>query len=98
MVECISLKDGSLLWKDRSVGQGSIAYADGRLYVRSEGSGDIGLIEATTEGYKEHGVLHQPHRSNKNAWAHPVIAGGKLYIRDQDILICYDIRAKFARN
>ena len=94
MVEAISLKDGSLIWKDRSVGKGSLAYADGRLYLRSEGSGDVALVEATHDGYKEHGILKQPDRSKRGAWAHPVISGGKMYLRDQDILLCYDIKAK----
>jgi hypothetical protein len=39
-------------------------------------------------------VLHQPDRSDKNSWPHPVIASGRLYVRDQDILLCYDVQAK----
>jgi len=54
----------------------------------------VALIEASPTGYKEHGRLNPPSRSDKNSWAHPVIAGGKLYLRDQDVLLCYDIKAK----
>ena len=51
-------------------------------------------MEATTEGYKEKGRFDQPDRSKQNSWAHPVIAGGKLYLRDMDVLLCYDVKAK----
>lgn len=87
---CVNFKTGAIAWQDRSVGKGSVAYADGHLYVRSE-KGPIALVEATPTGYKEKGRFVQPDRSEKNAWAHPVIAGGKLYIRDWDILLCYDV-------
>jgi outer membrane protein assembly factor BamB len=94
ILTCMSIKDGKVVWKDRSVGKGSLAYADGRLYLRAEGSGNVALVEASPDGYKEHGQLKQPDRSRKSAWPHPVIAGGKLYIRDQEVLLCYDIKAK----
>jgi outer membrane protein assembly factor BamB len=94
LLVCMSLKDGSVAWKDRSVGKGSLAYADGRLYVRSQASGDVALVEATPDAYKEHGILKQPDRNLRKAWAHPVIAGGRLYLRDQGLLLCYDIKAK----
>ena len=83
---CMSINDGSVTWKSKCVGKGSIAYADGRFYVRSEGSGEVALVEATSTGYKEHGRMKQPERSKERAWAHPVIAGGKLYLRDMDNL------------
>ncbi len=75
--------------------QGSISYADDHLYLRSEGSkGTVALIEATPEGYRERGRFDQPNRSGKESWPHPVIAGGKLYLRDQDLLLCYDLQSK----
>ncbi|MDB5171463.1 MAG: bamB 1 [Phycisphaerales bacterium] len=94
ILTCMELKSGKVVWKDRSVGKGSLTCADGRLYLRSEGSGEVALVEATPEGYKEHGRLKQPDRSKAAAWPHPVVAGGKLYLRDQDVLLCYDIKAK----
>ena len=90
---CIDYKTGKIKWKERGVGKGSVTYADGRLYVRSE-RGPLALVEATPDGYKEKGRFDQPNRSGKEAWQHPVIAGGKLYIRDWDILLCFDIKAK----
>jgi outer membrane protein assembly factor BamB len=94
-LKCAELKTGNVVWENPSVGKGSIAYADGHLIVRSEGGkGTIALVEATPEGYKEKGRFNQPERSKANSWPHPVVIGGKLYIRDQDVLLCYDVKAK----
>ena len=51
-------------------------------------------MAATPEGYKENGRFDQPERSGKETWPHPVVYGGKLYIRDQDVLLCYDVKGK----
>ena len=92
---CQNFKTGEKVWSNQGVGKGAIAYADGHFYIRSEGgSGKIALIEATPASYKEKGRFAQPDRSGKNSWPHPVIANGKLYIRDQDVLLCYDVKAK----
>lgn len=92
-MKCIELKTGKVAWEERCVGKGSVGYADGHLVVRSEG-GPIALVEATPTGYKEKGRFDQPDRSRQNSWPHPVIFKGKLYIRDQDVLLCYDVQAK----
>jgi outer membrane protein assembly factor BamB len=91
VLKCIELKTGREVWADRSVGKGAVAYADGHLYCRSE-NGPIALVEATPEGYREKGRFDQPDRSRRQAWPHPVVFGGKLYIRDQDVLLCFDVR------
>jgi outer membrane protein assembly factor BamB len=93
-MKCAELKTGKIAWEDKSFPKGSIAYADGHLIVRSEKKGTIALVEASPEGYKEAGRFDQPERSKRDAWPHPVIIGGKLYIRDQDLLFCYDLKAK----
>jgi hypothetical protein len=54
----------------------------------------VALVEATPEAYKEKGRFDQPERSKVESWAHPVVAGGKLYLRDQDVLLCYDVKGK----
>ncbi len=93
---CQEMATGKALWQEKSkVGKGSVVGADGQLFLRAEdGKGTVALIEASPEGYKEHGSFNPPDRSDKNSWAHPVIANGKLYLRDQDILLCYDVKAK----
>lgn len=90
---CLNLKSGKLAYVGRSAGKGSTVYADSHLYLRSE-NGPVALIQATPEGLHEKSRFAQPDRSNKRAWAHPVIANGKLYLRDQDLLLCYDIGEK----
>ena len=93
---CQDFKSGEAKWQEKQkFEKGSIAYADGRFYLRlEEKAGTIALIEASPDGYKEHGRFDQPERSDKHSWAHPVIANGRLYIRDQDLLLCYDVTGK----
>jgi outer membrane protein assembly factor BamB len=92
---CMEFKTGKVVWTNRGVGKGAVSFADGMLYTRGEsGAGPIVLVEATPTGYKENGRFNQPDRSNKNSWPHPVIANGKLFLRDQDVLLCYDIKTK----
>jgi outer membrane protein assembly factor BamB len=90
---CIRLADGNIVWKNKSVGKGSVAYADGHLYVRSEG-GPVALVEVNPEKYVETGRFNQPDRAKERAWAHPVIAGGTLLLRDQDVILCYDVKKR----
>ena len=52
------------------------------------------LIKATPEGFQETGRFDPPDRSNKNSWPHPVVCDGRLYVRDQDILLCYDLKPR----
>ncbi|MBL8797901.1 MAG: PQQ-like beta-propeller repeat protein [Planctomycetia bacterium] len=90
---CINFLTGEVKWNERKPGKGSIAFADGHIYYRNEG-GPIVLVEANPKEYVEKGRFTQPDRSGKSAWPHPVIANGKLYILDQDLLLCYDIKQK----
>jgi outer membrane protein assembly factor BamB len=92
---CQDFKTGDARWQEKGpLGKGSIAYADGHFYLRQEGQkGTVVLIEASPDGFKEHGRFDQPERSSKSSWPHPVISGGKLYLRDQDILLCYDVKS-----
>jgi len=92
---CMEFKTGNVLWENKGVGKGSITAVDGHLIMRSERDrGLVALVEATPAVYKEKGRFPQPERSTKNSWAHPVVSGGKLYLRDQDALLCYDFRQK----
>ncbi len=69
------------------------------LYLVSEDDGEVVLIEASPDGWKEHGRFTlEPQSENRQSqgkvWTHPVIADGKLYLRDQEFLHCYDVKAK----
>ena len=87
---------GEIAWRDRSVGKGSLVYADGNLYCLSE-SGVVGLVEATPTGYKEKGRF-RIQQGNLPTWAHPVVAGGRLYLRDQDTIYAFDVREKSSKQ
>jgi outer membrane protein assembly factor BamB len=93
---CQDFKTGRAQWQDKDkLGKGSLTYADGRLYLRQEDKpGTVALIEASPAGYKEHGRFDPPARSDKESWPHPVISHGRLYLRDQDVLLCYDVAGK----
>jgi outer membrane protein assembly factor BamB len=96
---CLEFKTGKVLWDERDkpdrkgVKKGSVVLADARIYYRQE-DGTMILFEPSPKEYIERGSFAQPDRSNLSAWSHPIIANGKLYVRDQDVLFCYDVKAK----
>jgi outer membrane protein assembly factor BamB len=83
---------GEVAWRDRSVGKGSLVYADGRLYLFSE-RGDVALAEATHEAYREHGRFSLEIGALPT-WSHPVVSNGLLFLRDQDTVHAYDVRSR----
>jgi outer membrane protein assembly factor BamB len=90
---CVDFSTGELKWEDRGIGAGAVCYADNRLYVHGEESGDVALVEATPEAYREHGRFTPPGEpeGKGKAWAYPVVANGRLYIREQGFVWCYDV-------
>jgi outer membrane protein assembly factor BamB len=96
---CQDFMSGKEVWSDRKFGKGAVTAADGMLYCLEEGSGTVALVEASPEGWREHGRLKLDPQSKRRSpqghiWTHPVIANGKLYLRDQEFLSCYDISGK----
>jgi outer membrane protein assembly factor BamB len=90
---CVEAKSGKTVWTNRSVGKGSLTYVDGVLILRAEkDEGTIAMVEATPSEYKELGRFSQPDRSDKNSWSYPVVVDKKLYLRDQNVLLCYDLK------
>jgi outer membrane protein assembly factor BamB len=90
ILTCLEFNTGKVMWKDRSVGKGSITYADGMLYLLGEKQ-LVGLAEANPNAYVEKGRF--PIKDlGRESWAHPVVVGGKLYIRNQNELTCYDVK------
>jgi outer membrane protein assembly factor BamB len=94
---CIDFKTGEMKWtKERGVAPASLCYADGRIYVHGESDGELALVEASPEEYREHGRFMPPggpDRGSSKAWAYPVIADGKLYVQDWGTLWCFDVKA-----
>jgi outer membrane protein assembly factor BamB len=93
MLVCLEMRSGKLMWQERGAGRGAIVYADGHLYYRDE-EGPILLVAADPTRYVEKGRFDPPSRSKVKAWAHPVIANGRLYLRDQGALQCYEVKAR----
>lgn len=94
---CQNLKTGEMVWSEKEkLKKGCVSFADGLLICREEDSGTVALLEAVPSGYVERGRFKQPDRASDKAWPHPVIANGRLYLRDQDRMFCYDLRAGLA--
>lgn len=92
---CAELLTGAVKWQKRGSGSNSAAFiaADGRLYIRFA-NGVMALAKAGPEDYVEVGSFKVPGSGERPSWSHPVIANGKLYLREQDVINCYDIKAK----
>jgi outer membrane protein assembly factor BamB len=91
ILTALKFDDGRIAWRDRSVGKGSLIFADDRLYLYSE-DGVIGLAEANPVAYREHGRFTLASQSGLPTWSHPIITGGMLIIRDQDTVYAYNVR------
>jgi outer membrane protein assembly factor BamB len=96
---CQNFKTGEEVWNYRGFGKGAIAFADGMLYCLDESNGSVALIDASPKGWQEHGRFKlDPQTTIRTAqgriWTHPVISNGKLYLRDQDLIYCYDVKAR----
>jgi outer membrane protein assembly factor BamB len=92
ILTCLDFNTGNTMWRHRSVGKGALTYADGNLYLLSEDN-VVGLAEAVPGGYSEKGRF-KIQDQGLPSWAHPVVAGGRLHIRNQGTLASYDIRAR----
>ena len=89
---CIDIKTGKLAWgpiKAPGKGSASVTYADGHLIYRYQ-NGLLVLVEATPKEYRMKGSF-KPEVQEGETWAHPVISGGRLYLREQDKLMCYKL-------
>jgi len=97
---CQDFMTGEEVWSERkALGKGAVAYADGMLYCLDERRGTVVLVEASPKGWSEHGrftlsPLSDRRASRGGVWTHPVIANGRLYLRDQELFFCFDISGK----
>jgi outer membrane protein assembly factor BamB len=91
---CAQWKTGEIKWTRGGVGKGrgsaSLTYADGMLYIRYA-NGWVSLVPATPDGYTEKGTFKVPN-GTRDCWAHPVVIDGRLYLRERDIVWCYDVK------
>ncbi len=89
---CMDFLTGEIVWRNRSVSKGSLCAANGQLYCFGERN-KMALVDVNPKEYAEQGRFDVPD-SGKPTWAHPVVANGRLYLRDQNTLTVYDISAK----
>lgn len=87
---CLDWKTGKKMYDDRGVGKGSVTFADGMLYTLSE-QGKVGLVKATSSGHQIVSQFRLPSGGEGPVWAHPVVCGGRLYLRHGDFLYAYAI-------
>lgn len=93
---CIEFATGTVKWQERGIGAASLCFADGRLYLHGE-NGEMALVEPSPDSYREKGRFtppSPPDRARTQAWTYPVVANGRLYVRDLGTLCCYDIQAR----
>ncbi len=95
---CQDMLKGDVTWRnDKAIEPSSIAYADGNFYCYGQQTGTMVRVAATAKGFEERDRFTIPKESSKRSpqgaiWTHPVIANGKLYLRDQELLYCYAIK------
>jgi outer membrane protein assembly factor BamB len=101
---CQDFKTGKTIWQSKALGRGSVTCADGRLYCYAENDGAVVLVEANPEKWKEAGRFKIPRETqierkhSPSIWTHPVVANGRLYLRDQDLIFCFDVKEHSASN
>lgn len=91
---CADFKTGEIKWQKRVVGNASLCYADGRIYMRGHDNADVVLIDPSPEELIEVSRFTQPNRSEVRAWPHPVVANGGFYLRDDQVLLCFEVKAE----
>jgi outer membrane protein assembly factor BamB len=94
---CQNFKTGEEVWAGKKLGKGAIHFADGHFYCLDEGSGDLALVELSLDGWVEKARFRlDPQTKQRNPqgriWTHPVVVNGRLYLRDQELLYCYDVK------
>jgi len=101
---CQKFETGTLVWSEKGkLGRGSLTCVDGHFYLYGEDEGTAVLLQANPESWKENGRFSLPrqsqrHKPNGKIWTHPVVANGRLYLRDQELLFCFDVRDRASNN
>ena len=94
---CQDFLTGETVWKDESLGKGGVGFAAAHLVCVDEKSGEVALVEASPSGWKEKSRFTlDPQTTQRKPqgkiWVHPVIVNGRLYLRDQELIHCYDVK------
>lgn len=89
---CLDWETGEAMYSERGVGKGSLTCADGMLYTMSENGGKIGLVKPTPDGHSLISEFKIPAGGKGKSWAHPVVCGGRLYVRHGDLLFAFNVK------
>jgi len=89
---CLELTTGRVMWQERAVGKGSVCFADNMLYLFGESGGRVGLATCSPQGLEMRGEFRV--EGEGPSWAHPVVIGGRLYVRYADNLYCFDVKTR----
>ena len=94
---CQNFKTGEQIWSSKNLGKGAVTCADGMLYCVEEGKGTVALVETSPTEWVEKGRFTLEPRTtirtkDNRVWTHPVVSNGKLFLRDQDLIFCYDVK------
>jgi outer membrane protein assembly factor BamB len=101
-ISCLDFATGKVRWTEPALGPAALCFADNRLFLHGE-NGEVALVEPSPDGYKEKGRFSPPNQPQRKgpmekAWTYPVVANGNLYLRDHNMLWCYDVRAGSSRS
>jgi outer membrane protein assembly factor BamB len=97
---CQAFQTGEIVWAEKAkLRAGSMTYADGRIYCYGEDDGTTVLIEASSTGWTESGRFRIPQQSTRRKpsgkiWTPPVVSGGRLFLRNQEFVFCFDVKNK----
>ncbi len=96
---CQDFLTGETLWQDKTIGKGCCSYVAGHLVCVDENNGDVALVEASPKAWNMKSKFRldpqtKLRKPQGRVWTHPVILDGRLYLRDQDLIYCYDVKAK----
>ena len=96
---CQNWNDGEMVWNEKGqyTLKGAVHVADGHLYALNEDDGTVTLVKIDPKEYKQDGQFKlEPQSANRHPkgkiWTHPVELNGKLYLRDQEYIVCYDVK------
>jgi len=90
---CLDWTSGTQQYAERGIQKGSLTYADGMFYVMNE-TGTVGLVKAIPSAHQVVSQFKLPRGGEGPTWAHPVVCGGRLYLRHSDLLYVYDVRER----
>jgi len=92
VLTCVELATGETKWRERGTGKCSVIALDGMMLITRSEQGKVCLVKISPEKGEIVSEFEQTNRSDKPSWPHPVVANGKLYLRDQELLQCYDLK------